>query len=125
MADTSDDPVEVFDMHLAHVGINAASDDEARDVARRFETLMGLATHEMPPSYFAGTLVEVMKKHGRGTKGHIGFHVNDLDGAAAWFSARGFEVDESSRAFLPDGSPLLVYFKDEIAGFAIHLTTMD
>ncbi len=125
MADASGDPVEVFDMHLAHVGINATSDEEAHDVARRFETLMGLATREMPPSYFAGTLVEVMKGSGRGTKGHIGFHVNDLDAAAAWFSARGFEVDESSRAFLPDGSPLLVYFKDEIAGFAIHLTTAD
>ena len=69
--------------------------------------------------------VEVMKRNGRGTKGHIGFHVNDLDAAAAWFSARGFEVDESSRTFMPDGSPLLVYFKNEIAGFAIHLTTMD
>ena len=74
--------------------------------------------------YFAGSLIEVMKHNGRGTKGHIGFYVNDLEGAIAWFSARGFEVDESSRAFLPDGSPLLVYFKGEIAGFAIHLTTM-
>jgi len=125
MADASGDPVEVFDMHLAHVGINAANDDEARDIARQFEILMGLATHEMLPSYFAGTLVEVMKGSGRGTKGHIGFHVNDLDAAVTWFSARGFEVDESSRAFMPDGTPLLVYFKSEIAGFAIHLTTMN
>ena len=125
MAETSENPVELFDMHIAHVGINAENESEAGEIAQRFETLMGLPKHEiLPPSYFAGSLIEVMKHNGRGTKGHIGFYVNDLEGAIAWFSARGFEVDESSRAFLPDGSPLLVYFKGEIAGFAIHLTTM-
>ena len=68
-------PVEQFDMYVAHVGINASNADEAEKIANLFTALMGLPTIEQPPSFFAGTLVEVMKQNGRGTKGHIGFHV--------------------------------------------------
>ncbi len=63
-----------------------------------------------------------MRGCGRGEHGHIGFHVDDIPAAEAWFAARGFEVDESSRVLLPDGSTKLVYFKEPVAGFAIHLT---
>ena len=83
---------------------------------------MGLPKKEMEPSFFSGTLVEIMKQNGRGEKGHIGFHVDDLPAAEKWFEAHGFEIDESSRRLLPDGSTFLVYFKQQIAGFAIHLT---
>ncbi len=58
---------------------------------------------------------------GRGTKGHLGFHVDDIDAAEKWFEDRGFKINESSRV-LRDGKTYLVYFQEEIAGFAIHLT---
>ena len=115
-------PVEQFDMYVAHVGINASNADEAEKIANLFTALMGLPTIEQPPSFFAGTLVEVMKQNGRGTKGHIGFHVNNIPAAEKYFAGRGFEIDESSRRLNPDGSTFLVYFKEEIADFAIHLT---
>lgn len=115
-------PVEQFDMYVAHVGINASNADEAEKIANLFTALMGLPTIEQPPSFFVGTLVEVMKQNGRGTKGHIGFHVNNIPAAEKCFAGRGFEIDETSRRLNPDGSTFLVYFKDEIAGFAIHLT---
>lgn len=119
----SQDPVELFNMYIAHIGINTDSPEEAEAVAERFETLMGL-TRNRPKkvSTFAGTLVEVMNNGGRGEKGHIGFHVDDLPAAEAWFEARGFELNEDSRLLFPDGTTELVYFKEEIAGFAIHLT---
>lgn len=58
-------PVEQFDMYVAHVGINASNADEAEKIANLFTALMGLPTIEQPPSFFAGTLVEVMKQNGR------------------------------------------------------------
>lgn len=126
MSDTtftnSQNPVELFDLYVAHVGINATYPEEAEKIARQLSALMGIPTVEQPPSFFAGTLVEVMKQNGRGTKGHIGFHVNNIPAAENYFAGRGFEIDESSRRLNPDGSTFLVYFKDEIAGFAIHLT---
>ena len=44
-----------------------------------------------------------------------------IDAAEKWFEARGFKINESSRV-LKDGKTFLVYFQEEIAGFAIHLT---
>lgn len=126
MSDTtstnSQNPVELFDLYVAHVGINATNPEEAEKIARQLSALMGIPTVEQPPSFFAGTLVEVMKNGGRGTNGHIGFHVNNIPAAEKYFAERGLEVDETSRRFNPDGSTFLVYFKDEIAGFALHLT---
>lgn len=119
---TNFNPVEQFDLYVAHVGINADNANEAKKIVNLFTTLMGLPTQEQSPSFFAGTLIEVMKQNGRGTNGHIGFHVNDISAAEKYFSNRGFEIDETSRRLNPDGSTFLVYFKDEIAGFAIHLT---
>ena len=115
-------PVELFDMRVAHVGINATDPSDAERIANQFATLMGLPVVETPVSVFSDTLVETMKQNGRGTKGHIGFHVNDIPAAEQWFEARGFEINEDSRALNPDGTTKLVYFKEEIGGFAIHLT---
>lgn len=126
MSDTtstnSQNPVELFDLYVAHVGINATNPEEAEKIARQLSALMGIPTVEQLPSFFAGTLVEVMKNGGRGTNGHIGFHVNNIPAAEKYFVERGLEVDETSRRLNPDGSTFLVYFKDEIAGFALHLT---
>ena len=126
MSDTtstnSQNPVELFDLYVAHVGINATNPEEAEKIARQLSALMGIPTVEQPPSFFAGTLVEVMKNGGRGTNGHIGFHVNNIPAAEKYFAERGLEVDETSRRLNPDRSTFLVYFKDEIAGSALHLT---
>ncbi len=118
----SEDPVELCGLRIAHVGVNAADDAEAASIAEAFSRLMGLPRTDTPVSLFSGTLVETMRGCGRGEHGHIGFHVDDIPAAEAWFAARGFEVDESSRVLLPDGSTKLVYFKEPVAGFAIHLT---
>lgn len=121
MSEQIENPVSAFGLHVAHVGINAASPEEAREVAELFQTLMGLEPNVTPVSVFADTLVEVMSGCGRGEKGHIGFGVNDIVAAEKWFAARGFEINEDSRALNSDGSTKLVYFKRQIAGFAIHL----
>ncbi len=121
MSDTITNPVEAFGLHVAHVGINVASAEEASQIAGLFQTLMGLEPNPTPVSVFADTLVEVMSGCGRGEKGHIGFGVNDIVAAEEWFEGRGFTINESSRALNPDGSTKLVYFNDQIAGFAIHL----
>ena len=109
--------------YLAHVGINAETEDDVEKIVGDFQRLMGLARMEIAPaSLFASDYIEVMRPgRGRGTKGHIGFHVDDIDAAEKWFEARGFKINESSRV-LKDGKTFLVYFQEEIAGFAIHLT---
>ena len=125
----SDSPAELFGLRLAHVGVNTTSPEEAAATADAFCTLLGIPRGEepFPVSSFSGSLVEVMNNGGRGEKGHIGLHVDDIDAAQAWYEARGVEFNESSRTLCPDGSgrTYLIYFKEEIAGFAIHLTIAD
>lgn len=121
MAEEITNPVEAFDMHIAHIGINAADADDAKRIAGLFETLFGMAPTDTPVSVFADDLVEVMKGCGRGERGHIGLAVNDIPAAEAYFTGRGLTINEDSRALNPDGSTKLVYFNEEIAGFAFHL----
>lgn len=123
MAENTQNPVELFDMYVAHVGINATDPADADRIAGEFSDLMGLEARDTPVSVFSDTLVETMKQNGRGTKGHIGFHVNDMVAAEKWFSEHGMEINEDSRALNADGTTRLVYFKQEIGGFAIHITS--
>ena len=126
---TADNPVELFDLRLAHVGINTTSAADAAATADVLCALLGVARGEepFPVSSFAGTLVEVMNNGGRGEKGHIGLHVDDVEAAEAWYRARGVEFNEASRAMCPDDPErtYLIYFKEEIAGFAVHITVAD
>lgn len=119
--DKAENPVELFGLHVAHVGINGADPKDALEIAELFQTMMGLPVIETPVSYFNDTVVEVMKQNGRGARGHIGFGVNDIAAAEKWFAERGLEVNEESRALNEDGSTKLVYFKREFGGFAVHL----
>ena len=125
----ADNPVELFDLRIAHVGINTTSPDDASATADALCALLGVARGEepFPVSSFAGTLVEVMNNGGRGEKGHIGLHVDDVEAAEAWYRARGVEFNEASRAMCPDDPECtyLIYFKEEIAGFAVHITVAD
>ena len=112
---TEEDPKKALGLRLAHVGINGGTPENAEKITRQLATLLGLGTTELAPSYFVDTYIEIMKGAGRGEKGHIGFHVDDIDAAQKWFEDRGFEFNEET------ASPKAIYFKDEIAGFAVHL----
>ena len=115
------DPRQLFDMRLAHVGVNASGPAEAAEIAGQFARLLHLTTTATPISHFVDTMVEVRDGDGRGEHGHLGFAVNDLRVAAAWFDANGYEVDYDSMRYDEEGAPRLVYFREPIAGFAIHL----
>ncbi|MDD3251043.1 MAG: VOC family protein [Lachnospiraceae bacterium] len=113
--------VELFDMHVAHVGINASGAEEAKEWADTFLTLLGLGTRETPAAYFSGELVEIMKQDGRGMHGHIGIRVNNCEKAMQYFEERGVKFLEETKKFWEDGTCFFAYMEQEIGGFAIHL----
>ena len=100
---------------LAHIGINAANEDEAFKTAQMFELLFGLPVKVGNSSIFAGTAVEVMKTPYLGKNGHIAIGTNNLDRAIYHLGRQGVEFDESTR------KPKAIYLKGEVGGFAIHL----
>ena len=68
---------------LAHVGINCADEEEARQTAQTLCALFGLEYRPGVKSVFAGSAVECMKPPCRGRNGHIAIATGDLEGASA------------------------------------------
>lgn len=110
---------KMLNFSLAHVGINC--DDEALSTASEFDKLFGWTAKEGNSSVFAGTLVECMKKGGRGAKGHIAVATDSVSRAVYQLENEGYEFDESTFKYDANGRMTVAYFKNEIAGFAIHL----
>ncbi len=114
-------PMDLFNMHVKHVGINMNSEEKAWEVAEFFAKMMGLMPRETEKAVFSGELSENMKVGSFGTYGHIGFGVNDCEAAIKYFTDRGMTVREETKRFDEDGHCNFVYFNEEVGGFAIHL----
>lgn len=106
---------------LAHIGINAANEDEARKAAELFCTIFGFALKAGSSSIFAGSGIEVMKEPYLGTNGHIAIGTPDVAAAKAELEARGYTFREDSAKYKPDGRLNAIYLDGEIGGFAVHL----
>ena len=106
---------------FAHVGINTESKEEAERAAKLFDAMFGMPVRETSKSYFAGSSFELMNYKGPGKYGHIGIKTNFVDRAMAYFKRMGFAFDEDSITYADNGKPKFAYFKDEIAGFAVHI----
>lgn len=112
------------DFRLVHIGINCADDAEAQNCMHQFAQLFGLLPNperQCEFSGYTGTQIEWMKHGGRGTHGHLALETADLPAARQYLEAKGFAFDDSSALYTPDGRMMVIYAKQEIAGFAIHL----
>ena len=119
---TKDAVKKMLGLEFTHMGINTENKEEAEKSAKLFNLLFGMPLKETSKSYFAGDAFEFMMGKGPGKCGHIGIKTHFVDRAIAYFKRMGFEFDESSITYDDKtGKPKFVYFKDEIAGFAVHL----
>jgi 2-dehydro-3-deoxyphosphogluconate aldolase/(4S)-4-hydroxy-2-oxoglutarate aldolase len=112
---------ENFGFEVMHVGFNQENAVEARQNADLLKTLFGFGSRETPISFFSTERIEIMKKRGAGTLGHIAIGTNDIVTAKKFLESRGVEFDDSTADYFPDGRLKLIYLKKEIAGFAFHL----
>lgn len=97
---------------------------QAERCAEQFAVLFRLAVNpakESADARFTGTQIEWMKAPGRGEHGHIALATADLPAARRYLEEKGFAFDEDSVKRFPDGRILVIYAKQQIGGFAIHL----
>jgi 2-dehydro-3-deoxyphosphogluconate aldolase/(4S)-4-hydroxy-2-oxoglutarate aldolase len=106
---------------VAHLGINTAREEEALGAAKLFETLFGFALKPGSSSIFAGEGLEIMKSPGPGTRGHIAISTNTVIRARAFLERAGFQFLPESARTDARGVLTVIYLKEEIAGFAVHL----
>ena len=113
---------QLFAFRLYHVGISAGGDRKAEAAAGLLSSMFGVPVREIPGALFVGDLMEIVRAKGRGTHGHIGISTPHLARAVACLSRAGFAFDEGSRVLDEKGHMTTIYFRDEVLGFALHLT---
>ena len=108
----------MFDFKLLHIGLNSRDEEDAREKGGSFAEMFNLPLIDLPTAFFAGTMMEIVKKPFLGEHGHIAVSTNYIDRAMAYFERRGysFRPTEGERRDL-----VAAYFEQEIGGFAIHL----
>ncbi len=113
--------MKMLGMYLKHIGVNCETESAER-TAQAFADLLQGKVRQTSKGYFGSELVEIMsgQEYWKGNKGHIGIGVTSVERAMTYYTSIGVEFDESSITY-KDGEPNLAYFKDEIAGFAVHL----
>lgn len=106
---------------LAHVGINCENEQEADQAASAFGSLFGMEKKVGNSSVFAGTVLEAMKTPYLGKNGHIAIRTNSVDRAVNYLESQGVEFNMDTAKYNKNGNMTVVYLKNEIGGFAVHL----
>ncbi|MGL6175009.1 MAG: bifunctional 4-hydroxy-2-oxoglutarate aldolase/2-dehydro-3-deoxy-phosphogluconate aldolase [Cellulosilyticaceae bacterium] len=106
---------------LAHIGINAESNEAAMEVANKFNSLFGKGIKEGNSSIFVGKEVEVMKAPYLGAHGHIAYRTNYISRAIAYLERQGVEFDQETAKYDAKGNLVAIYMKGEVGGYAVHL----
>lgn len=106
---------------LRHIGINCQDAQESDAVAEKFEFLFGFPKEDRGGAYFAGNVIEVMKKQFYGKHGHIAIVTNSAERAAYYLEKKGIKLNWQSAGYNPDGRLRVVYLQEEVGGFALHI----
>ncbi len=114
------DPQELG-FELAHIGINQNSAEEAQKTVKVLSALFGFSTRETEGAYFVNEQFEVIKKPFLGKHGHIGIRTNDALAARNYLESKGIVFNQNTATYDANGRLILIYFQEEIAGFAVHI----
>ena len=97
---------------FGHVGINAQSPEEGEKMKRFFTEVMGYQNYrEIPASYFTeDNKMELMKKMGKGSMGHLGFFVDDMPEAIRYLERLGYAMDYEHARYDEDGKTIKLIF---------------
>lgn len=106
---------------LLHIGINEEDAESALSAAKLFESLFSFTVRDDEKGVFADKYIEVMKGKGFGKNGHIAVGTHSVSRAKAYLERRGTTFIVETAKYDDRGNLKLIYLKDEICGFAIHL----
>ena len=113
--------LSMLNFSVVHVGINAASEEEALGAAGKFNALFGFTAKPGSSSVFSGEGMEIMKAPGQGRNGHIAIGTTSVIKAAAFLARQGIAFNKDTIKTDAKGDWTVAYLEDEIQGFAIHL----
>ncbi len=107
---------------LLHIGINQADAAESASTMDILTSLFGFDSRETNGSWFINEQFEIMKMPFRGRLGHIAVGTSDAAAARSYLESKGIAFEESTASYNAEGKLQVIYFRDDIAGFAFHLS---
>ena len=107
-------------LHVAHVGVNSGSAEEAARLAGLIGGILKVAPRETSAAFFAGTQVEFRKAASPGVHGHLALGTHFIERAIAYVERSGFRILPETM-LEKNGKPHAVYIDMDVAGFAVHL----
>ena len=110
----------VHGFSFAHIGVNPSDTEEASNITMALGVFLQPVT-EGTTSFFASESIEIMKQPFLGTHGHIGIRTWDIERALEYLRTFGVEADEATGRRDAKGRLTVIYLKDEVGGFALHL----
>jgi 2-dehydro-3-deoxyphosphogluconate aldolase/(4S)-4-hydroxy-2-oxoglutarate aldolase len=112
----------MLNIRLLHVGVNCGSGEVMRKSAEMLDRFLSFPQDVRgDAAIFSGGCLELLSTIGRGKNGHIALATSSPDRAVYHLERRGAKFDMNSAGYDADGSLKVIYFRDEIAGFAYHL----
>jgi len=108
-------------LSLKHIGINEENGNGAA-LASLFAGVFRGKVRKTFKGWFGSEYAEIMTgTYKTGIHGHIGIGVNDPDRARRYYEAIGYRFKESTAGYFENGKLEIIYFAEEIGGFAIHI----
>ena len=102
-------------LEIAHVGINAESEEEAMKAANRLSFIFGMPVKNGNSSVFVGSAFEVMKQPYLGKNGHIAVRTNYIERAVNYFeTVLGVEFKQESAKKNAKGGLQAIYLKERL-----------
>lgn len=116
--------MQIPKFQFSHIGINPEHEKDYEDSIEMLSTLFNLSLKTIPISTFVGEKIEILKTKGLGEKGHLAFYTEDIQMAMEYLQNKGYSFMLETAKYKEDGQTLrLIYLKEQMLGYAIHLTT--
>ncbi len=112
--------VQLQGLSFAHMSIDNENAEAAEQVITALSAF-GLDIKRGNSSTFMGGIIEVLPRIFRGKRGHLAFKCFDVERTLGYLANHGFHADDSSITLDAKGKIKVVYLKEEIGGFAVHL----
>lgn len=111
-----------FNFQFGHIGIWHETEEEAKAVADKLLDYFGFDVEELSYAYHLdNNHFEIIKKPGRGRKGHFSILCDNIVEAKKYLESKGVVFDEHTCHYTEDGLLWKVFAHDEITGFDWHL----
>ncbi len=113
---------KMMNFELCHMGVNTQGMEEAKSMANLFKAMFDFDVIENAGAVFSQSYIEFMAPPFFGKYGHIAIGTNYIDRARSYLERKGFEFNYNSiKTFANSSKIVVIYMKNEIAGFAVHL----